>query len=290
MAHDESPDEYHEAVGRGLQFARGLGRTPGPAHLLVGISLGGGPAAAALRGGTGRPPLREVVAAWGEESGSGEIWLHLQAQEAARQFAAGLGQRAEPWHLLAALLDQGTPEVTAALTEAGIDPQATRQAALAAVGIPADHPPFPMPSPMPAGALDRPPLPVDRLDERAWRVLRWRQDHLPLDRLRRRSQVGSLSRMEERAALRLADKLDVDDDQRYSLLHHHADQVTRRVAAARPDLTGPLRGRRRVHRPGPGPLVLMVGWGAWLENRRTGLRDRVFWLRTRAAYRDCPQD
>lgn len=281
-------DEYHEVVGRGLQFARGLGRTPGPAHLLVGISLSRGAAAGALRGGEGRPSLREVVAAWGDGSGSGEIWLHLQAQEAARQFTASLGQRAEPWHLLVALLDQGTPEVTAALTEAGIDPQATRQAALAAIGVAADHPPVPMPSPMPAGTLDRPPLPVDRLDERAWRVLRWRQDHLPLDRLRRRSQVGSLSRLEERAVLRLADKLDVDDDQRYSLLHHHADQVSRRVAAARPDLTGPPRRRPRVRRPRP--LILLVGWGAWLENRRTGLSDRLFRLRTRAAYRDCPQD
>jgi hypothetical protein len=145
----------------------------------------------------------------------------------------------------------------------------------------------------PAGTLGRPPLPVGRLDERAWRVLRWRQDHLPLGLLRRRPQAGSLSRLEDRAVLRLADRLGLDDDQRYSLLHHHADAVRRRVAAARPELAGPLRGRPPRHRPGIragfGPLHLIVGWEAWLDNRRTGLRDRWWLVRTRAAYRGCPQ-
>jgi hypothetical protein len=300
-------DPYLDAVRRGLSFASELGQRPGSVHLLVGISLGDGPMATVLGntvlGTTGRRAeaghgrsLREVVAAAPAEFGaSAAVWQHIQAQEAAREFAAALGQPRAPEHLLVALLDQGVPEIQLALERAGIDPAATRAAALAAVGADAGLPPLAMPAPMPAGTMDRAPLPVERLDARAWRVLCWRQDHLPLGRLRRRQQAASLSRLEDRAALRLADRLGLDDDQRYSLLRQHADQVRRRVAEARPDLADPLRlgprpGPRAGMRRRPGRVRrLTVGWGAWLENRRTGLRDRWLALRTRAAYRGCPQ-
>jgi len=234
-------------------------------------------------------------AAEGAGLGSGAAsWQHVQAQEAARQFADAVGQRRTPEHLLVALLDQDVPAVRLALDQAGISSGAVRAAALAGIGAPGGYPPLPMPSPMPAGTMDRPPLPVERLDERAWRVLVWRQDHLPLgrDQLRRRPQAGSLYRLEDRAALRLAGKLGLDDDQRYSLLRHHAEQVKRRVAAARPELAGPVRTRapRRYPRGGASRLArgVFTGWGAWLDNRRTGLRDRWFLLRTRGAYRGCP--
>ena len=36
--------------------------------------------------------------------------------------------------------------------------------------------------------MDRPALAVEVLDPRAWAALRWRQEHLPLARLRRRSR------------------------------------------------------------------------------------------------------
>jgi hypothetical protein len=292
-------DPYLDAVRRGLRFASELGQRPGSVHLLVGISLGDGPAGTALRdtaltpeAGPGRS-LREVVAAAAAEFGAGAAaWQHIQAQEAAREFAAALGQPRAPEHLLVALLDQGVPEVRRALERAGIDPVAARAAALAAVGADAVLPPLAMPSPMPAGTMGRPPLPVERLDARAWRVLRWRQDHLPLGWLRRRPQAASLSRLEDRAALRLADRLGLDDDQRYSLLRHHADEVRRRVADARPDLADPPRFDPRHGPPPRWPgraSRLTVGWRAWLENRRTGLRDRWLQLRTRAAYRGCPQ-
>ena len=291
-------DRYLEAMRLGLGFARELGQRAGSVHLLVGISLGDGPAASALSS-PGRS-LREVVTAGAAELGPGAAtWQHLQAQEAARQFADALGQRRAPEHLLVALIDQGTAEVQLALERAGIDPAAVREAALAGAGARGSYPSLAMPSPMPAGTLDRPPLPVERLNERAWRVLRWRQDHLPLDRVHGHPQAGSLYHLEARAALRLASRLGLDGDQRYSLLHHHTDEVRRRVAAANPDLASPLRDRprphlRRGHRPGwprqvRAPLQLLAGWGVWLENRRTGLRDRWFLLRTRAAYRGCPQ-
>jgi len=293
MAHPEMSDSYLDAIRLGLGFARELGQRAGSVHLLVGVSLGDGPAALALATGQ-EPSLREVVAAGAAELGSGAAgWQHVQAQEAAREFAAALGQRRAPEHLLVALVDQGMPGVRAALDRAGIDHAAARQAALAAVGVHAVRPPLTMPAPMPAGTMDRPPWPVDRLDARAWRVLCWRQDHLPLGRLRGRPQAGSLYRLEDRAALRLAGRLGLDDDQRYSLLRHHAEQVKQRVAAAKPELAGPVRNRapRRYARGGPSRLArgLLAGWSAWLDNRRTGLRDRWFLLRTRAAYRGCPQ-
>lgn len=277
---------YLEAIRRGFHFARELGRVCGPVHFLVGISEGDGPAAAALS--TGRP-LAEVVASAGDALGNGGTYLHVQAQSAARLFAASLGQRVGTEHLLVALLDQGTTEVRQTLAHAGVDPAAVRRSALAAIGAPDGQPPPTLPPLTPAGTMDRPPLPVEDLDGRAWSVLRWRQDHLPLGRLRRRGDRQALSHLEDKAAWRIADRLGIDDDQRYSLIRHHADQVDQRIAAARPDLAGPRRPR---HHPRPRRIALLnvtVGWAAWLENRHVGLRDRWFRIRTISHYRGAPQ-
>jgi hypothetical protein len=159
-------------------------------------------------------------------------YLHLQAQEAARLFADRLGQRADPGHLLVALLDQGTADVVQALRRAGADPVTVRRAALAAIGAPGEQPPLTLPPLTPAGTIDRPSLPAGSLDGRAWSALRWRQDHLPLDRLRRPPDRQALSHLEQKAAWRIADHLGLDDDQRYSLIRHHADQVDQHMATA----------------------------------------------------------
>jgi Clp amino terminal domain, pathogenicity island component len=296
-----------QAMRRGFQFARELGRRCGPVDFLVGISEGGGPAAAALDPGPGRS-LRAVVAA-DSTLGSGAGYLHMQAQEAARWLAQGRGQPVGPEHLLIALVDQGTPEVLQALSQAGLDPAAVRRAALSAIGAPAGHPPVGMPAPAPAGTMDRPPLPAADLDPRAWAVLRWRQDHLPLHRLRRAGDRAALTRLESAAAWRVAQRLGLGDDQRYSLIHHHRNAVRQAIARApgamqprAPDLAGRsgththiprivlLRRRlRRYGLPGMAVLNLMVGWGPWMQNRRNGLRDRWVWLRTLGDYRGCPQ-
>jgi hypothetical protein len=276
---------YLEAVRRGFIFAAELGRPCGPVHLLVGISQGDGPAATALSSGQ---PLREVVASAPDVPGSGMTYLHLQAQEAARLFADRLGQRADPGHLLVALLDQGTAEVVQALRRAGADPVAVRRVALAAIGAPDGQPPLTLSPLTPAGTIDRPPLPAGSLDGRAWRVLRWRQDHLPLDRLRRHPDRQALAHLEQKAAWRIADQLGLDDDQRYSLIRHHADQVDQRMATARPDLARapgvPARQFRRH-----AFLNVTVGWLVWLQNRQVNLRDRWFWLRTISYYQGAPQ-
>ena len=171
MGYEGFTRAYLEAIRRGFNFARELGRVCGPVHLLVGISEGSGPPAAALSAGR---PVAEIVASAGDALGDGAAYLHVQAQGAARLFAASLGQRVGTEHLLIALLDQGTTEVQQALAHAGADPAAVRRAALTAVGAPDGQPPLALPPLTPAGTMDRPPLPVDHLDGRAWSVLRWR--------------------------------------------------------------------------------------------------------------------
>ena len=299
MPHEELSGPYLDAVTRGFRLARAMGRGCGPVDFLVGISEGEGAAAAALRPGPGRS-LRAVVAGAGGALGDGEGFRHMQAQEAATSLAAALAQGPAPEHLLIALIDQGTAEVLEALNRAGLDPAAVRRTALAALGAPADQPPVAMPALTPAGTLDRPPLAVSDLDARAWRVLRWRQDHLPLDRLRRVSDREALSHLERGAAWRLARQLGLDDGQCHSLDWHHSAEVERRASRARPDLAGPQRAPgRTVGAPGlmyihrwhrrHGLLNVTVGWGVWLHNRQVGLRDRWFRLRTIPDYRGSPK-
>lgn len=298
MAQQDEPNaEYLEAMRRGFGFARELGRGCGPVDVLVGICEGDGLVAAALDPGQGRS-LRSVVAAGGSALGSGAGYLHRQAQEGAGRLAETLGQQAGPEHLLIALLDQGTPEVVQALNQASLDRAAVRRAALSAIGAPADYPPIGLPSPAPAGTMDRPSLPVGDLDPRAWAVLRWRQDHLPLHRLRRAGDRAALARLERAAAWRLAERLGLGDDQRYSLIHHHADAVSQAMART-PGPRGPATPARRFARfnrrlrgyglPAVPLLRVTAGWGVWVGNRRNDLRYRWVWLRTRPGYRGCPQ-
>ena len=226
----------------------------------------------------------------------------MQAQGAAMALAESRGERVGAEHLLIALLDQGTASVLEALGRAGLDPATVRRAAATAIGAPG-LPPIELPPLTPAGTMDRAPLPVAELDERAWAALRWRQDHLPVGRLHRSSDREALLHLERNEAWRVADRLALDDDQRYSLISHHADEVGRRVERACPDLPHPPSARDRAqaravalarrHRRRPGRAValrnLTVGWGTWFGNRRVGLRDRWFRLRTTSSYRGAPQ-
>jgi hypothetical protein len=125
VAGEELSGSYLEAIQRGFQFARELGRGCRPVHFLVGVAGGRGPAAAALAGGAGRP-LRAVVTAAGDIPAGSAAYLHGQAQGAAVALADSLGQRPAAEHLLVALIDQGTAEVLHALSRAGLDPAAIR--------------------------------------------------------------------------------------------------------------------------------------------------------------------
>lgn len=282
MSADDLTGPYHEAIRRGFNFARELGSGCRPVHFLVGISEGSGPAAQALQAAR-RRSLRAAVAAMPAATNSAG-YLHMQAQEAARSLAAARGQQPSPEHLLVALIEQGDPEVMAALRLAGLDGAAVRAMALAAIGAAPDEPPLRLPTVTPAGAMDRPALPVADLDQRAWAVLRWRQDHLPLHRVHGPSGAQALRNLERNAAWRLAGRLQLDDDQRFSLLRQHDDAVRRRAG-----LAGPLPARRILGPRRPAVLNVTAGWGVWLGNRQASLRDRWFRLRTLRDYRDCPQ-
>jgi hypothetical protein len=297
------PDEiihgpYLEAMRQGFNFARELGSGCRPVHFLAGIAAGDGAAAAALDPGEG-VSLRDAVTSAASGTLTGASFLHVQVQEAARSFAADRHQQPSPEHLLVALIDQGDPEVLTALSLAGLDRGRVRRAALNAVGATGDEPAITIPAPTPAGTLDRPPLPTDQLDSRAWTVLRWRQDHLPLHRVRGPSDAHALSHLERSAVWQLADQLQLDEDQRYSLMHNHVREVERRAGIDRPVLTGAGRGpgmppvaaalgRARLRHHHPALLNVTVGWAAWLGNRRVGVRDRWFRLRSAGDYRDCP--
>ena len=249
MLRDEQPGgPYLEAIRHAFQFARDHGRACDPADFLVGLAAGSGAAAAALRPGSGLS-LADIAAVSGGPSRERGGYLHMQAQEAATSLAAARDQPVAPEYLLIALLDQGTPEVTGLLSRAGLETAAVRRAALAAIGAPADLPPVPLPALTPAGTLDRPPLPVADLDARAWTVLRWRQAHLPLRRLRGPGDLRALINLERAAAWRVADRLGLDDDQRHSLVWQHAGRV------------GQLAGLAADHGPG--------------VPRRPGYRDRA---------------
>ncbi len=139
---DEEPGApYQDAIRCAFQFAREHGRGCGPAEFLVGISEGSGRPPRFWIRGRGGPCVRSPRP--GNQAGPGGGYLHLQAQGAARSLAAARGQRTGPEHLLIAVLDQRTPEVTDLLNRAGLDPALVRRAALAAIGAAADTPPVP---------------------------------------------------------------------------------------------------------------------------------------------------
>ena len=136
MVRDEQPGgPYQAAIQRAFQFAHAQGRACDPADFLVGLAAGSGAAAAALHPGSGLS-LADIAAVSGGPSRERGGYLHMQAQEAATSLAAVRDQPVAPEHLLIALLDQGTPEVTGLLSRAGLDPAAVRRAALAASAPP----------------------------------------------------------------------------------------------------------------------------------------------------------
>jgi Clp amino terminal domain, pathogenicity island component len=301
VVQQEPSGPYLAAMRRAFDFARQTGggaRGCRPVHFLVGIADGEGPAAAALRPADGRS-LRAIVTDMGVAGGSPAGYLHMQAQQGAMSLAAARGEPPGVEHLLVALLDQGTPEVLDALSRAGLDPVAIRRAALAALGAPADLPPLEFEPTTPAGTLDRPALPVTELNTRAWAVLRWRQEHLPIGALRRRCNTWALLNSEHAAVMRVADQLALDDDQRYSLVHHHRQVVGDRIAQARPDLARPNQERNAEARARTLAVMqhgrryrwlrVTAGWGVWVGNRRVNAQNRWFRLRTAGAYRGAPQ-
>ena len=302
---DRDPDSaYHQVLVRAFRIASATGERARPVHLLAALGATGGPISEALTSPGGGPLFGDVDDS--AERGGGSSYLLAQTQQAAHLLASGRGESPRPEHLLLAVLDQAEPEAMASLRRVGLDPSGVRSAALHILDAPADLPPIPMPALAPAGTMDRPALPVDELDPAAWAVLSWRQEHLPLQRVRSAGRYHALCHLESRACSLIATKRGIDDDQRHSLLRHHLDRVEQLVAQAHPELIGdrsarilspttsfpiarivtarahPWRRRRRRW------LGFTVGWGTWFSNRRVGMRDRWFRLVTVVDYRGAP--
>jgi hypothetical protein len=275
-----------------------------PVHLLEALAELDGPIGVALVPGGGARlfPARTAAKARGGRNG----YVCMQTCGAARAFAVQRGETPGPEHLLVAMVDQADPEAMGVLNESGIEIGRLRDQAVRVLGERGDLTSIALPPLIPAGTMDRPPLPVEDLNPPAWAVLEWRQQHLPLDRVKRESDWNALSHLEFGAAWGVCNRLAVDDDQRYSLITHHQDRVKANALAARGDvvvtrqqlrdrhphgpapilITNPLRSGRRWHRFLP---AFMVGWPTWFGNRRVRLRDKRFRLITRSAYRGQPK-
>ena len=275
-----------------------------PLHVLAALAEVDGPVGLALRPDGGRV-LYAGPSAQSGVGGARSNYLCGQVQVSTREYAEALGEPMRPEHWLVVLIDQADPEVIAGLASAGFDPVVVRRAALVELDEPLDRPILKLSPPTPAGTMDRPSVAVEELNPRAWAVLVWRQQRLPLSRIRRLSHWHGLSSAEERAAWKVADESGVDDDQRYSLLAQHRAEVHARAYAAHPtivdtpiDRSGgvgfkarPLAthtryGSRRHRRLVPN---FVIGWPTWFGNRRVGMRDRWFRVRTLRSFRGQPR-
>jgi hypothetical protein len=154
----------------------------------------------------------------------------MQIQDAVGQMAADRGKVAGPQHLFLAVVDYPSPKPPYCSPTLASIPASCVQPRCAFSGAPPGTPAIRMPPLMPTGTLDRPALALDDLNPPAWQVLRWRQEHLPLQRLRRRSHYEALWHLESRAAWRASSRLGLDDDQRYSLSQHYLEHVERLAA------------------------------------------------------------
>jgi hypothetical protein len=296
--HDNPGDAV---VHRAFTIASDQGRLRHPIHVLAALAEVDGPIGELLRAPDGGPLFPEAAAKPGKRGG-GNGYVAAQVMSAASQLAEERGDPLGPAHLLIAVLDQGDAEVTATLASANIQAADARSLALHVLGGPADLPRLTMPRITPAGTWDRPPLAISELDQGAWASLSWRQDRLPLHRLRRKWEWSALSSLEQGAAWRVANRYHVDEDQRYSLLSHHHDKVEALAHRARPDLVETRQQMRERHQSGPYLRAVsrprriwerrvpgfMVGWPTWFSNRREGLRDKYFWLITLPDYRGQP--
>lgn len=186
---------------------------------------------------------------------AGSTYVFGQTQTAAAGFAASRGEPLGAPHLLVALLE-GDPETQRTLTGAGMDTRKLRRSALHVLGAPTDLAPIAMPPLTPAGTVDRPPLDVEDLDPHAWRGLSWRQNHLPLDHVRRACDAAALAALEQQATWRIADHAGVDDDQRYSPLSHHRRAVDQRLTPVKVGFLAYLRAQRL---PADGPSQVPSG-------------------------------
>jgi hypothetical protein len=138
------------------------------------------------------------------------------------------------------------------------------------------------------------------LDDQAWQLLRWRQDHLPLDRVRGPTDWLALQHLEQRAATRIVHRLKVEARHGYGLVAYHQLEVELLAAQAAPDHWATWTS----HELGPGPELASppqrTWWvrhtpralsrlRIWATNRKRDVHDLRFALMTRRSYRGAPK-
>jgi hypothetical protein len=264
-------DDGWTTVRRAAELAR-AGGVLTPAHLLIAITQTASFAGPPLSGELLRLDDLDENAD-GADGGVSTDLLAGQVMGTAHAFGERRGEATGAAHLLVAILDQASPEVAALLQRADVDRTALRARALAVLGASVDTPRLPMAELPPAGTVDRPPLPLEQLPADAWEQLVARRQRLPLRKLRTISDWHAISANEQRAVRRLADRGRLTDDQRYSLLHLHHEEVQRLAAEARPAVVPAPAARsaesRLVAKAGWRPnarrrRLIPLGWRAWL--------------------------
>jgi hypothetical protein len=302
----------------------GAGRVPGGCRSAAGA---GRAAAGGCRSGAGRVPVgcREGAGRVGDPTGRLGLWAGVGSWLSVMRQAGVVGtdQGAEnhrSGHIASAVVWASGVIAVAVLAVESI--KAVERFRLRRLARNWPHPqgdrPVMRPTshreapPSPAGTGNTPALPLDRLDRGAWAALHWRHEHLPLGRIRSRADWFVLSSLEGRAARRVADRLNLDDDQRYSLRHHHRVEVDRRAKAFAPDHVetwedllaqvqtrprGPTWVSSESRQSTMSPFDLWwernmpqwwVGWPTWFRARRREMHEWWFWLVTLRDYRGAP--
>lgn len=252
------------------------------AHLLLALSEAGGFPRGLCGTGQEQPSFRALAGCAPDHHGDlNAVSMQFscytaQALTSSERWAASRGEQVKPQHLLVVLLDQRSTIVLDLLQRASIQPQLLREAALAALTLSPDQSLVPLALLPPRGTSDRPPLPVDVLPPTAWYELSLRQAQLPVVLGQRAWTRRAVSANEQRAVMQLADRLGLDDDHRYSLLHHHNESVTSILASGAP-FHGPIRvvpldrGDEILYAPAGGPRVrkhqIWERAVSWCENR-----------------------
>jgi hypothetical protein len=278
-------DDYDPRASAAIRIAAKRALPSGtvrPVHLLAGIAESSDAvptvrdAADALRvafppGDAARP-----------DRGVSFNYLTRQVMGSAQQWAQTDRASVSTEHLLVALAVQADRPVVAACIDARLDLAGAQRDAMARLGWPTQRVLSLWPL-EPAGTIDRPPMPVDELPAPVWAAALERLARLPFARIHRGWEWSALSSSEHRYAWRLADEYDLDDDERYSLLHHYSAAVDERASREIPELVPSVvdepPGAVAVGLHGVPPSTFLPGgWVCWFANRRAGTRDRWFRL------------
>ena len=261
-----------QALGEAMIMARGAGVLD-TTHLIAGVVITKGPIAELIA--TRPERWQRACGALTTPSAPPSCairlsWDACQAISSAERWAAARGERIAPEHLAVVLVDQSNPALLDLLEVGGVDRQALRRVALEAIGASPEHGSIRLTAPEGSRPTVWALPPASLVVDDALDVLSQRLEDLPLHRIRRRSQWVALELAEERVASGLAERLELDGDQRAALVAHHLEALRQRVMAIAPKVVPhtprvtppetaarrlPGASRRRAHHVGRGASV-----------------------------------